>query len=351
MRSGATRIRYGALALRPGGSGVQTYIRELLNEMPQLLPDAQLTAVVQSDAVGDLPPGLAVMRRPVANGSIRAVMGAAPVTSCDLFHGLDVDIPMATGATTVTTIHDLSVIDMPMASGRWRAFGETRLVRNALRRADVLIAVSDFTAGRIEEVCGRRAHVVGLAPASWAHQPSEAAITAVRTKYQLPERFVLQVGTVEPRKNVHLVADAASRLGVPCVLAGAGTVGPDAPPTALGLGYVDVADLPGLYAAATVTAYASRYEGYGLPPVEAMACGGAVVASAVGALPEVVGDGAILVSSQSVDDWVTALRPVLFDADTRRQLCANAISVTASLSWKRTAAETIDVYRRAGALR
>ncbi|MGB8405376.1 MAG: glycosyltransferase family 1 protein [Mycobacterium sp.] len=350
MRTGATRIRYGALALRPGGSGVQTYIRELLNELPRLLPDAHLTALVQSDVASELPSGLSAIQRPVAGGSIRAVMGAAPVTSCDLFHGLDVDIPIATSATTVATIHDLSVIDMPTASSRWRAFGETRLVRNALRRTDVLLAVSEFTAGRIEEVCGRQAHVVGLAPASWARQPSEAAITAVRTKYQLPDRFVLQVGTVEPRKNVHLVAEAARQLDVPCVLAGAGSVGPAAPPTALGLGYVDVGDLPGLYAAATATAYASRYEGYGLPPVEAMACGGAVVASAVGALPEVVGDGAILVDSQNVDDWVAALRPVLFDADTRRQLCANAISATADLSWERTAAETIDVYRRSGAL-
>lgn len=351
MRTGATRIRYGALALRPGGSGVQTYIRELLRELPQLLPDSHLSAVVQSDAAGELPAGLAAVRRPVANGSIRAVMGAAPVTSCDLFHGLDVDIPLATSATTVATIHDLSVIDMPTASSRWRAFGETRLVRNALRRTDVLLAVSDFTAGRIEEVCGRRAYVVGLAPASWARRPEAAAIAAVRTKYQLPQRFVLQVGTVEPRKNVHLVAEAAKRLDIPCVLAGAGSVGSSAPPTALGLGYVDVDDLPGLYAAATVTAYASRYEGYGLPPVEAMACGGAVVASAVGALPEVVGDGAILVHSQNVDDWVAALRPILFDADTREHLRANALSTTAGLSWKRTATETVEVYRHSGALR
>lgn len=329
---------------------MQTYIRELLNEMPRLLPDAELTAVVQSDAMSELPSGLSAMRRPVANGSVRAVMGAAPVTSCDLFHGLDVDIPIATSATTVATIHDLSVIDMPMASSRWRAFGETRLVRNALRRTDVLLAVSDFTAARIEEVCGRRAYVVGLAPASWARRPSMEAVTAVRTKYQLPERFVLQVGTVEPRKNVHLVAEAAKQLDIPCVLAGAGSVGPSAPPTALGLGYVDVADLPGLYAAATATAYASRYEGYGLPPIEAMACGGAVVASAVGALPEVVGDGAMLVRSQDLDDWVSALRPVLFDAETRKQLSANAIAATADLSWERTAAETIDVYRRSGAL-
>ena len=85
---------------------------------------------------------------------------------------------------------------------------------------------------------------------------------------------------------------------------------------------VDVEDLPPLYAAATVTAYASFYEGYGLPPVEAMACGGAVVASAVGALPQVVGDGATLVHGHDEDDWVRALEPLVRDDSARTELVA-----------------------------
>ncbi|MDT5074179.1 MAG: hypothetical protein QOH82_3499, partial [Mycobacterium sp.] len=160
--------------------------------------------------------------------------------------------------------------------------------------------------------------------------------------------FVIQVGTVEPRKNVQLVADAAESIGMPCVLAGAGSTGPAAPRSAIGLGYIDVEDLPGLYAAATVTAYASRYEGYGLPPVEAMACGGAVVASAVGALPQVVGDGAVLVPSSDVADWADAMRTIAFDADARRELVDNALAVAATLTWRRTAERTVQAYRDAG---
>ncbi len=272
-----------------------------------------------------------------------------PTWSCDVFHSLDVDLPVATSAFTVATVHDLSVFDMPSASSRFRAAGEQRLVRHALRKADLLVAVSEFTAERIAAISGRDATVVELAPAPWARPPEDGAVDAVRAKYGLPDSFVLQVGTVEPRKDVALVADAARELDVPCVLAGAGSTGPAAPSSAIGLGYVDVEDLPGLYRAATITAYASKYEGFGLPPVEAMACGAAVVASAVGALPQVVGDGAVLVNSSKIDDWVTAMRTLLYDPDARETLQARAIAAAATMTWDRTAERTVAAYRAAGA--
>jgi glycosyltransferase involved in cell wall biosynthesis len=348
MRSGATRINFGALALRPGGSGVQTYIRELLKELPGQLAGARISAVVQGDAVGELPPGVVPIVRPVSRGALRTAFGALPERASDVFHGLDVDLPLSTRAMTVATVHDTSVIDMPSASGWVRAKGEQQIVRRTLRKADVLLAVSEFTAERILALSGREAVVVELAPASWARPPAAADVTAVREKYGLPERFVLQVGTVEPRKNVALVAEAACALDLPFLLAGAGSKGPSAPSTAVGLGYVDTEDLPALYAAATITAYASKYEGYGLPPVEAMACGGAVVASAVGALPQVVGDGAVLIGPDRVTEWVDAMRAIAFDADRRAALVSAALEVAAALTWSRTAVLTAKAYRDAG---
>ncbi|CAN5551196.1 hypothetical protein BH11ACT6_BH11ACT6_30020 [soil metagenome] len=348
MHRSTTRIRFGALALRPGGSGVQTYIRELLKELPRQLGGAHLSAVVQRDAAAELPAAVAPRLRPVASGVVRTAFGLLPELSGDVFHGLDIDLPLLTRGFTVATVHDTSVIDMPGASSWFRAKGEQQLVRRALRTADLLLAVSEFTAERITAISGRHATVVELAPASWAQAPSAADVDAVRVRHQLPERFVLQVGTVEPRKDVALVARAAADLGLPCVLAGAGSTGPAAPRTVIGLGYVDTADLPGLYAAATVTAYASKYEGYGLPPVEAMACGGAVVASAVGALPQVVGDGAVLVRSHALEDWTSAIRTVAFDSAARSELTSAALTVAKALSWRRTAELTAKAYRDAG---
>jgi glycosyltransferase involved in cell wall biosynthesis len=336
------------LALRPGGSGVQTYIRELLNELPKHLAAADLSAVVQRDAVGELPSAIKPASRPVASGAVRAAFGAVPDVSCELFHGLDVDIPLFSRGATAATVHDLAVLDMPSASSRVRVAGESRLIHHALRRADLLLAVSRFTADRIAAVSGRQATVVELAPASWTRPADAEEIAAVRRKYELPDRFMLQVGTVEPRKDLQLVADVAEQLGVRCVLAGAGSTSAEAPRGTLGLGYVDVDDLPGLYGAATVTAYASRYEGFGLPPVEAMACGGAVVASAVGALPDVVGDGAVLVDSHRISDWVTALQPLVFDAAARSELVAKGLRVAAGLTWARTAEQTVRAYRDVG---
>lgn len=320
----------------------------MLKELPNHISHVELSALVQRDAVPDVPGVIASQQRPVSNGVVRTAFGLAPEMSADVFHGLDVDLPLVTRSFTVATVHDTSVIDMPAASSWLRAKGEQQLVRRTLRKADLLLAVSDFTAERIEAISGRSATVVELAPASWARPPTAAEVQAVRTKYQLPERFVLQVGTVEPRKYVSLVACASADLGLPFVLAGAGSCGPAAPRSAIGLGYVDTADLPGLYAAATITAYASKYEGYGLPPVEAMACGGAVVASAVGALPQVVGDGAVLVRSHRVEDWVAAMRPVAFDAATRAELTSAALSVAGTMSWARTAERTAWAYRDAG---
>lgn len=342
--TGVHDVVFGALALRPGGSGVQTYARELVAAASTLAPELSMAAVVQSDAVGELPTSVEPLTRPVGSGVRRAFSGLRPVrTPGRVFHSLDVDLPLLRDGITVSTVHDLSVFDTPWASSALRSRGERALLWRALNRADVLIAVSSFTAERIADIFGRGAHVIPLAPASWATPPSAEAVAEVRARLDLPDRFVLQVGTVEPRKDVALLAQACAEADMPLVLAGAGSTGPDAPASAHGLGYVATDDLPALYAAATVTAYCSRYEGFGLPPIEAMACGGAVVASAVGALPDVVGDGALLVAGHGPQAWARTLREAA-TGETGAHLRERGPIAAGALSWEATAAATLEVY-------
>lgn len=339
---------FGTLALRPNGAGVSTYERELLAELAKLLPTTELSALIQADAVAELPPTIRPVVSPVASGVRRTWYGFAPTRPVDVFHSLDVDLPVTGPKTMVATVHDLSVFDVPWAFSRYRALGERATLRRATRRADLLITVSEFTAERIAQKFRRHATVVPLAPARWTRVPSEDETAAVRVRYGLPERFLIQVGTVEPRKNIHMIADVARELNMPLVLAGAGSDGQKAPNYALGLGFVDAADLPALYRAATVVTYASLYEGFGLPPIEAMACGGAVVASAVGALADVCGDGAVLVGPKDTTAWTRAIRSLLANQQDNQELRDRAVGVASKMSWAATATETLTTYRTAG---
>jgi glycosyltransferase involved in cell wall biosynthesis len=266
----------------------------------------------------------------------------------DLVHALDVDLPLRSGAASVATVHDLSLFDEPSAFGWARRVGKQVTTRRSIRRADAVIAVSAFTAERVKARFGRDSQVVLEAPGPGFAPPSDDVVAAVRARFSLPERFVLHVGNLEPRKDVPTLARAAAAAGLPLVLVGGHIVTVDAPPGAQLLGQVDPEHLPALYATATVVAYVSRYEGFGLPPVEAMACGATVMATRCGALPEVAGDGIEFVPVGDAEAQAIALRDLVNDPARRIERSRAGLAAARRLSWSATAKETVDVYRSLG---
>jgi glycosyltransferase involved in cell wall biosynthesis len=217
-----------------------------------------------------------------------------------------------------------------------------------MRYADAIIADSGFTADRIRSRFGREAHVTSLAPPSRFVPPEPSHVNAVRRRYDLPSDFVLYVGAIEPRKDTATLALACEIAKIPLIIAGRIRKPSQPPRGARVLGYVADSDLAALYGAATVMAYPSVYEGFGLPPLEAMACGTPVVAYRIPALLEVVGDAAMLTTPHNPDELAAALATVRVDHDHREALVAAGRTRVAELSWAFTAAATRVVYRDLG---
>jgi glycosyltransferase involved in cell wall biosynthesis len=336
-----------ALSLAPEGSGVQTYIRELTTALPAEL-DARLVAIVPRGAESLLRGGLDV--RGVAGTSPigRTARSLLQVVDADLVHGLDTLIPLRTPAATVATVHDLALFDepgaFPGARGRVKAAG----VAASIRRADAVIAVSRFTAERLHSRFRRDCVVVPEAPAAGFAPPAVADVERFRAARGLPERFVAYAGNVEPRKDLPTLADACRAADLPLVVAGGHLSRAPLPAGARALGHLPEADLACLYAAATVVAYVSRYEGFALPPFEALACGAVVMATPVGAVADLAAEAVELVPVGDAAAQAEALRRLGADDDLRAERRGAGLVATRTLSWAATAAATAAVYRTLG---
>jgi glycosyltransferase involved in cell wall biosynthesis len=357
-------------------AGVSGYIRQLLAHLPAVAPDLHLTAFTP-DVELNLAPELHLRRsvRWDTRHPLRRILWeqtALPLLArraqLDLLHGAVNVNPTLAPCPSIVTVHDLSFMRYPQAfPPMQRAYLQSQ-VRRSVRAARRVIAISQATK---EDVVG----LFGIPPgrvdvvhngvdASFCPAPPEQ-VEAFRRQQGLPERYILHLGTLEPRKNLVRLVQAFAQVrshdaGQPPIkLVLAGGKGWDyeaifAEVSRLGLaqevlfpGYVADEELAWWYRAATLFVYPSLLEGFGLPVLEAMACGAPTVTSNLSSLPEVAGDAALLVEPTSVDALATALLCLLRDTALTDELRARGLRQAARFPWSRTAQETAAVYRRA----
>jgi alpha-1,3-rhamnosyl/mannosyltransferase len=289
----------------------------------------------------------------------------AAVRSFDLYHEPNT-IPLPCRRPIVTTVQDLSPILHPEWHPRERALHFERHFEPGLAHSRHLITSTETIRRELIRHCGVAAEKITAIPFGIRAEfrpLSSAAVVPVLRRLHLPSQFFLVVGTLEPRKNLLMLMKAFCRLPArvreraPLVLAGGwGWNNADLARFhdehgrhhgVLHLGYVDDADLPALYSAALGLCFPSHYEGFGLPAVEMLACGGAVLASTAPALAELVGRKAKLIDPHDEDGWFEAMFRLATDPDWRRELRHGARQHVAELTWLRCARETWGVYRRA----
>jgi len=282
----------------------------------------------------------------------------------DLYHEPNF-VPFRAHLPTVVTVHDLSVLKFPQWHPADRVTYHRRHFLRGLGFARHVIVVSEAVRRELIHELGfppERVTAVhnGVAPRFVPQSPE--VVARVRRELGLPEKFFLCVGTIEPRKNLKVVirafADLPPQVRAACPLVLAGPWGWrseedrklfDAIGTPAGvrhLGYVPSELLPALYSAARVLLYPSYYEGFGLPPVEMMACGGAALITDDEAVREVVGRNAISVGPDDVAGWRWRMNQCAADDDFMLLLRNGGVARAAAFTWTRAARETMAVYRK-----
>jgi len=284
----------------------------------------------------------------------------------DVLHSPDFIPPLQFNSVhRVITVHDLAFLRYPhlLTKSSARYYGQ---IDRAVRRAEHIIAVSRSTREDLMNLLGVPEEKITViheaADPIFRPIPREEAVAHLKQRYDLPSEYILFVGTIEPRKNLnalllaHHVLRTHYNLDPAVVIAGeqgwlteelyALVEELDLSDRYLFLGNVSNEELVYLYNAATFLVHPALYEGFGLPPLEAMACGTPVIVSNVSSLPEVVDDAALLVDPLDVEAWAVAMQQLLTNTSLHEELRQKGLRRAQSFSWERAARETLDVYTR-----
>ncbi len=313
---------------------------------------------------GRLPaPGVPCDSSPFSLTQQWTVPRALARAGADLYHSLFYLMPLFPGVPTVLSLMDLIPLVHPETQPAWKRAGFALAYRAALSRADALVAISESTRRDVCERFGVAPGRIRVVPPAAHERFSPAppdAVSGLRSRLGLPGPYLLYFGSNKPHKNLVRLVEAFLAVAPPradLVLAVGGVWDPryDEAKTAAAasplrhrvrfLGPVDDGDLPALYSGALAFAFPSLYEGFGLPVLEAMACGTPVVTSATSSLPEVTGDAGLLVDPRSTDALAAALARLCDDESLRADLSARGRARASRFSWSRTARAHLDLYR------
>lgn len=359
-------------------AGVGRYTRNLVAALAGLDRDNEYRLFVAGEPpAGDWPPNFSVRATRVPARVLTAgwhkLRLPVPVErlagASDIFHSPDFTLPPLDKARGVVTIHDLSFLKLPQYADPGLREYLTARTPDAAARASRILADSENTRRDVIEllkVPQEKVSVVyaGVEP-RFRPVRDPARLQAVRERYQLPELFVLFVGTIEPRKNlgrlISAYAEMRRQTGLPHALilgGGKGWLSDDIYEQVKreGLeedvrfpGYIDDADLPALYTLADLFVFPSLYEGFGLPPLEAMACGAPVVASRNSSLPEALGAAPLYVDAEDTDGLADAMARVLGDATLRLRLADLGRAQAARFTWDGAARQLLAAYQQVAA--
>jgi glycosyltransferase involved in cell wall biosynthesis len=342
-------------------AGVGTYTAEILRALATERPGNRFTVYTLCEPPLTHP-AIAFRRPPTARLVGRHLIWPARLRRLrpDLYFGPAGQLPLGdVGAPAVLTVHDMAIYRHP----EWFPSGQTLAVRivvpRSMRRAEAILAVSSSTARDVADLFGvdpSRLEVVPEGVASrYRPLPLDDRETA-RVRLGLPGRFLLFVSTIEPRKNLVTLLEAWSRMRERPPLVVAGSWGwhyegirermEQLSDDLVLLGRLSSEDLPALYNLAICLAHPAWYEGFGLTPLEAMACGTPVVASSASSLPEVVDGAGVLVDPGDVEGWTTALERVCGDPALHATLRRRGLLRAAEFTWTRAAERTWRVLER-----
>lgn len=355
--------------LGTGETGNETYVRGLIEGFAAIDPpfDILLYHTAKSRLSAGLPAGRFRPRLIWPPANLPRVLAASPLAArrdkLDLLHAT-YTLPPALPCPGIVTVHDVSFRLFPRAFSPRDRLVLALAVAHSVRVAARVITISESSRRdivRLYRVPEARVTAIPLA-AGASFQPVTGAVrlAEVRQRYNVPADYILAVGNLQPRKNLPRLLQAYAELkrhdeAVPGLVLAGKALWRESDlyrmATALGLagaivftGYVPDDDLVALYSGALCFVYPSLYEGFGLPVLEAMACGTPVIASATSSLPEVVGDAALLVDPLDVAELARAIRRLIDDDTLRARLRSMGRARAAYFSWADTARRTGELY-------